>query len=630
MVGDGAGGAYFAWFDGRHQSTAGTPETVYLQYFTSKGEIGPGWPVNGKPVSPIGTDASMAAGMALAPDGQGGVLIAWTDSRYQPFGNVIVQHIRPDGSHPVGWPDSGVVASCGSVGQDNPVLISDGVGGLLVAWQDERWSFSSDIYAQHIRADGSVAPGWLADGNPIGQAVNYQVAPEMVSDGAGGAIIAWSDNRNTTWHGTNYDIYAQRVTAEGLGLWTNGGVPVCKAPGKQQAVQLCSSGDGGAIAAWIDGRTTSGYNSALYGQHLLPDGSMSPLVPTDGRALCSTPTTRPPFSLAADGAGGSYVSWFIYAGTYTQAALQHVSGNLQPAPGWASAGMLISSVGYVPALAVDGSGGVVPVTEPDWWYRPDIRAYHFAADATPDVLYPPGGLVIAQDFAASSPPLVDRSGSNTWICGWVGAQWPWGPDTPDFLYAQAFPYPLVTATTFGALTVVQAGGLGVRVTWDAYPEGSGRFQLFRAEHSLGPFLPIGAEIDIAGGEHHFSQDDPTALPGHTYYYRVGLRQGMSWTYSSTFKWAGGEQAGFVVLSGNPSRAPMRFALSQAEPSPYRLNVYSVDGKLVRRLSSDGPVLAARIEWDGVGPQGSAVPSGVYFLRLETRSLTTTRRIVLLR
>ena len=40
-----------------------------------------------------------------------------------------------------------------------------------------------------------------------------QLAPQLVSDGTGGAIFVWTDDRNNAT--TVTDIYAQGVTADG-------------------------------------------------------------------------------------------------------------------------------------------------------------------------------------------------------------------------------------------------------------------------------------------------------------------------------------------------------------------------------------------------------------------------------
>src|SRR5690242_11957846 len=55
-----------------------------------------------------------------------------------------------------------------------------------------------------------------------------QSAQAAVSDGAGGVIVTWTDLRS----GTN-DIYAQRLNAAGVPLWTSNGVPICVTTGFQ-------------------------------------------------------------------------------------------------------------------------------------------------------------------------------------------------------------------------------------------------------------------------------------------------------------------------------------------------------------------------------------------------------------
>src|SRR5262245_42238286 len=76
---------------------------------------------------------------------------------------------------------------------------------------------------------------------------NVRVAPttsiqsqsSIVSDGAGGAIVAWSDNRSG-----NADIYAQHITAAGVvdGSWPATGLLVCGASGSQGGPVMASDG----------------------------------------------------------------------------------------------------------------------------------------------------------------------------------------------------------------------------------------------------------------------------------------------------------------------------------------------------------------------------------------------------
>ena len=63
---------------------------------------------------------------------------------------------------------------------------------------------------------------------PVCLADDGQNTPVAVSDGAGGIIVAWQDFRSGA-----YDIYAQRISHAGVALWGEDGVAVCTAAGVQ-------------------------------------------------------------------------------------------------------------------------------------------------------------------------------------------------------------------------------------------------------------------------------------------------------------------------------------------------------------------------------------------------------------
>src|SRR5512140_2540979 len=50
-----------------------------------------------------------------------------------------------------------------------------------------------------------------------------QEFPAILPDGAGGAFIVWQDFRNDA----NYQIFAQRVSADGVAQWNPNGIPIC-------------------------------------------------------------------------------------------------------------------------------------------------------------------------------------------------------------------------------------------------------------------------------------------------------------------------------------------------------------------------------------------------------------------
>src|SRR2546426_11777920 len=64
------------------------------------------------------------------------------------------------------WPHSpgvNVPLCTATFNQLNPTIVSDGAGGAIVTWYDNRGPYY-DIYAQHVLASGAVDGGWPTAG----------------------------------------------------------------------------------------------------------------------------------------------------------------------------------------------------------------------------------------------------------------------------------------------------------------------------------------------------------------------------------------------------------------------------------------------------------------------------------
>ena len=193
------------------------------------------------------------------------------------------------------WTADGV-ALCRALGcQLNAVIVPDGAGGAIVAWQDGRTN-ESHVYAQRVTADGRAA--WAMDGVPISVADVGWLDAAMVADGSGGAVLTWSDRREGEPR-----VYAQRLNGDGMALWIAGGVPVCTALETQVSPALASDGTGGAIIAWSDYRNVH----SIYARRVDADGV--PQWTTDGVALCTWFPIHYGPAIASDGAGGAIVVW---------------------------------------------------------------------------------------------------------------------------------------------------------------------------------------------------------------------------------------------------------------------------------------------------------------------------------
>ena len=201
------------------------------------------------------------------------------------------------------WIPDGVPISSAPSWQVAGQIVSDGAGGAIITWEDDRdpVSYPWDIYAQRIDANGNVL--WTTDGVPICTAESNQQYAQLVTDGAGGAIITWEDRR-----GAYHDIYAQRIDADGNVLWTDDGVLVSARQNTKYTPQLVADGSGGAIIAWEDhkGSGVPQWHD-IFAQRITSDGELD--WTTDGIPVCSFDGAQRDIQLAQDGTGDEFIVW---------------------------------------------------------------------------------------------------------------------------------------------------------------------------------------------------------------------------------------------------------------------------------------------------------------------------------
>ena len=242
-----------------------------------------------------------------------------------------------------------------------PNIVSDESGGAIITWQDQRGA-DDDIYAQRISASGVVQ--WTTNGVPICTAITSQTSPAIVSDGSGGAIIAWTDSRDG-----GSDIYAQRISADGVPQWTTNGVAVCTAAYDQFVPSIISDGSGGAIIAWYNHNGSSDWR--ICAQHIGAGGV--PQWTNNGITISAASYNLTPPNIISDGYGGAIFSWWGYTGPiniYVQRI--NASGVEQWTPGGVATctATLISGQG-IPNLVSDGNGGALI----SWTYNTSGTSY---------------------------------------------------------------------------------------------------------------------------------------------------------------------------------------------------------------------------------------------------------------
>ena len=255
---DGAGGIYLVWSQGTE---------VKIQRYTSTGVVS-GWPVGGLTVA----TSYAGADHTFVRLSNNDALVCWVDPNYV----IRAMRVNAAGSLDVGWPAGGKEISP-AIGQEHPVLLEDAAGGALILCEQHTGGpplFLPQLYVQHLTSAGAVATGWPAEGVPLSSSATVRgYIQSLVSDGAGGAIAAWTDLR-----GSDEDVYAQRVLATGVvdPAWTADGVAICTAAGNQEVDAITTDGSGGAILTLRDYADSN--NPQIRAARLLVNGIVSTLA----------------------------------------------------------------------------------------------------------------------------------------------------------------------------------------------------------------------------------------------------------------------------------------------------------------------------------------------------------------
>lgn len=425
LVADGSGGAIITWHDNR----AGNYD-IYAQRVDANGNTQ--WAVNGKIICE-GATSSNQAYPVLAADDSGGAIIVWTDYRSSNW-DIYAQRADKDGN--LLWTASGITVCDSGGDQGTCQVIRDGAGGAIIVWQDNH-DGNFDVYAQRVDSDGNTL--WAVNGVAICNELHDQLDPKLISDGLGGAIIVWDDMRDVSGY---CGIYAEHVDEDGNILWSPAceGILICNAAqGTDQLYpQLIEDGSNGAIIVWYDKREG---NFDIYSQRVDADGNT--LWSQNGILVCNAGNDQGASWICGDGAAGAIIVWQdgrqgvsdsdIYA--------QRVDGNGNPL--WTHNGCLICDAPvyqYYPALAADDAGGATIV----WW---DIRqgnwdVYSQRVDANGNCLWRPNGIVICNEDGEQSYYFLIRDGVGGFIYAWQDKRN--GIDYNIFSQKIIRPFPVIT------------------------------------------------------------------------------------------------------------------------------------------------------------------------------------------
>ncbi len=250
------------------------------------------WPQGGVPV---GAAPGNDIGAAVVPDGQGGVIYVWLSA-----GENAVKARRVDRyGHDVWMAGQVAVSPMGATTPGGFAAVSDGQGGAIVAWQ-ERTTSPYEVRIQRIDQDGNL--GWSPDGIPMWATVTLREQSNPVLVKGPSRVFAVYHQTNAVPPNT-IDLYAQCFDLAGSRLWGDYGAVVCTTVvGDNRNHAAIARGDSSIMVAWEDFRSGNG---DIYANALVNGSAWA----VNGTPVCDLTGNQLKPVASPDGSGGMFMAW---------------------------------------------------------------------------------------------------------------------------------------------------------------------------------------------------------------------------------------------------------------------------------------------------------------------------------
>jgi len=362
-VSDGSGGAIVIWLEFPPRAEGELPSfQTHVAKINSEGNVE--WQ---KDIP--GIDQAI-------PDGSGGVIIAY-DDRHD---NISVLKIDAEGNLP--WGEDGVSLSLTDAYLCS--IASDDSGGVIVV--ESTFQGSDTVYAQRVDSQGNIL--WQPGG--VQAYTGPAEGAQVVSDGAGGAIIAYMRDIPCNDGRTGYcdsDIYVQKVDAGGNVLWRPDGVPICTGPSAPNTPKIVDDGAGGAIIYF----TFIADYTAFRARRIDADGHE---LWEEEAELWGGDYFFPLNPVVSDGFGGGISVWYSDEGINAKAQRLDAMGRELWGPDGTT--LTIRDL-HLPGAVSDGCGGVLiswSAAEFEGSKFSEVSYYVQRIDADGDVVWGDEGILL--------------------------------------------------------------------------------------------------------------------------------------------------------------------------------------------------------------------------------------------
>lgn len=204
---------------------------------------------------------------AIRGDEAGGAFISWVHEGDNEESDIYAQRLLSNGS--VAWQNGGVPVSNAEGQQLTPVIELSTTNEAIFMWRDIQTGVHAKLLCQKLSEYGQ--PLWGSNGVLITDpSLSIQGLNFCLQDGQGGALVTFQQ----VYPGTVRDVYMSRITVSGVKAWGTYGTPICNNEAPQGYSYFASDGAGGAIIAWNDSRNTQVTSTDIYTAGVHADGSL--------------------------------------------------------------------------------------------------------------------------------------------------------------------------------------------------------------------------------------------------------------------------------------------------------------------------------------------------------------------
>ena len=226
------------------------------------------------------------------------------------------------------WAEDGNWVAASNATLANISAVSDGKGGAFLAFEN-----NADLYAQWINGNGS--PQWGIYGKTVNIEGLSQKNPGIASDAGGGIYIGWVDE------GTNR-VKVQHLDNSGNAQWATNGIYITETTAEQSNIEMAADGNGGVILVWQDSRNYATNGIDIWAQRL--DNQGNRMWGPAGKPVTEAVESQTQHIIVLEGTGRVVVAWTDYRNGFSNKDIYvqhlnaagdrswHVSGNYDGIP----------------------------------------------------------------------------------------------------------------------------------------------------------------------------------------------------------------------------------------------------------------------------------------------------------